>query len=85
MDLLDLSFAELLGLTRMDGYFSTYFSAFLEPLFPSNEGENKWIIDETVDFMEYARYLQRIYPSHAIIRDKESLNSSTQAKLEQQV
>ena len=33
--------------------------------------------------MEYARYLQRIYPSQANseLRDKESLNSSTQAKL----
>ena len=47
--------------------------------------EIKWTIDETVDFMEYARYLQRIYPSHTISGDKESLNSSTQAKLEQQV
>ena len=79
--MLDLSFAELLGLTwnisiislvcalRMD--ISCYFSTFLElSIFLSNEGGNKWIIDETVDFMEYARYLQRIYPSHAISETK---------------
>ena len=36
-----------------------------------------------VDFMEYSRYFQDLpkprYPSHANSRDKESLNSSTQA------
>ena len=67
LDLLDLSFAELLGLTwniweisiislvcalQMD--LSVHFSDF--PLFLSNKGGNKWIIDETSDFMEYSRY-----------------------------
>ena len=37
--------------------------------------------------MEYSRYFQDLfkprYPSHANSRDKESLNSSTQAKLEE--
>ena len=45
--------------------------------------------DKLVDFMEYSRYFQDLpkprypkprYPSHANSRDKESLNSSTQAK-----
>ena len=48
LDLLDLLFAELLGPTWLDGYFSTFsvhFSNF--PLFLSYEGGNKWII---VDF-----------------------------------
>ena len=27
--------------------------------------EIRWIIDKTVDFMEYSRYFQRIYPSQA--------------------
>ena len=39
--------------------------------------------------MEYSRYFQDLpkprYPSHANSRDKESLNSSTQAKLEEQL
>ena len=37
-----------------------------------------------VGFMEYSRYFQDLlYPSHANSRDKESLNSSTKAKLEE--
>ena len=46
LDLLDLSFAELLGLTWMMVIYlpiSVHFSNF--PLFLSNEGGNKWIID----------------------------------------
>ena len=42
-----------------------------------------------VDFMEYSRCFQDLpkprYPSHANSRDKKSLNSSTQAKLEEQL
>ena len=42
-----------------------------------------------MDFMEYSRYFQDLpkprYPSHTNSRDKESLNSSTQAKLEEQL
>ena len=60
-------FNYFLGLCSMDGPFC----AFLElSIFLSNEGGNKWIIDKTVDFMEYARYLQGIYPSHAISETK---------------
>ena len=56
------NFDYFLGLCIMDGHFS----AFLElSIFLSNEGGSKWIIDETSDFMGYARYFQRIYPSQA--------------------
>ena len=51
--------------------------------FFSIKGGKYRIIDEIQDFMEYSRYFQRIYPSQANSRQR--LNSSTQAKLEQQV
>ena len=40
-----------------------------------------------VDFMEYSRYFQMIYPNQANSETKKvhPVNSSTQAKLEQQV
>ena len=69
-----------------DSYLSTYFSAFLKlSLFLSNEGGNKWIIMDFYGICKispedlprqcylsdkYARYLQRIYPSHAISETK---------------
>ena len=76
LELLDLSFAELFGLTwniweiliisLVCALWMDFFSAFLKlSTFLLNEGGNKWIIGETVDFMEYARYFQRIYPSQA--------------------
>ena len=52
------------------------------PLFLSNEGENKWII---VDFYGIYKISPEDLPKPHYLRDKESLNSSTQAKLEQQV
>ena len=55
------NFDYFLGLCIMDGHFT--FNQF--PLFLSNEGGNRWIIDKTVDFMEYSRYFQMIYPSQA--------------------
>ena len=56
------NFNYFLGLCILDRPFS----AFLElSTFLSHEGGNKWIIDETSDFMEYSRYFQRIYPSQA--------------------
>ena len=61
---------------------SVHFSNF--PLFLSNKGGNKWIIDKTSAFMEYSRYFQRIYPSQANSLTQR-LNFSPQAKLEQQV
>ena len=51
-------FNYFLSLCITDGHFNF-------PLFLSNEGGNKWIIDETSGFMEYSRYFQRIYPSQA--------------------
>ena len=46
-------------------------------------------LDNWPEFMEYSRYFQDLpkprYPSHANSRDKESLNSSTQAKPEEQL
>ena len=86
-------FAELLGLTWsiweiliislvcalwMD--ISVHFSNF--PLFLSNEGGNKWII---VDFYGICKKSPEDLPKPCYLRDKESLNFSTQAKLEQQV
>ena len=65
----------------MDGPFT----AFLKlSIFLSNEGGNKWIIDETSNCMEYSKYFQRIYPSQAKSLTQK-MNFSTQAKLEQQV
>ena len=81
LDLLDLTFADLLGqnymehlgnfnyflgLCILDGQFANFFCAFLKiSIFSSTKGGNRWIIDETVDFMEYSRYFQRIHPSQA--------------------
>ena len=59
---------------------SVHFSNF--PLFLSNEGGNKWII---VDFYGICKISPEDLPKPCYLRDKESLNSSTQAKLEQQV
>ena len=46
-------------------------------------------LGQLAEFMEYSRYFQDLpkprYPSHANTRDKESLNSSTQAKPEEQL
>ena len=60
---------------------------FLQYFF--NEGGNIWTIGETGQLAEFfygifkifhSRYPSQGYPSHANSRDKESLNSSTQAK-----
>ena len=86
LDLLDLSFAELLGLTWMMVIYlpiSVHFSKF--PLFLSNEGGNKWIIDKTSGFYGICKISSEDLPKPCYLRDKESLNSSTQGKLEQQV
>ena len=86
LDLLDLLFAELLRLTQMTVIYlpiSVHFSNF--PLFLSNEGGNKWIIDETSGFYGICKISPEDLPKPCYLRDKESLNSSTQAKLEQQV
>ena len=84
--------AELLGLTwniweisiislvfalQMD--ISLHFSDF--PLFLSNEGGNKWIIDETSGFYGICKISPEDLPKPCYLRDKETLNSSTQAKL----
>ena len=52
------------------------------PLFLSNKGGNKWII---VDFYGISKISLEDLPKPCYLRDKESLNSSTHAKLEQQV
>ena len=70
----------------MDGYLSTCFSAFLKfPLFLSNEGGNKWIIDKTSGYYGICKISQEDLPRPCYLRHKEILNSSTQAKPEQQV
>ena len=83
LDLLDLLFTELLGLTWMTVIYlpiSVHFSNF--PLSLSNKGGNKWII---VDFYGICQISPEGIPKPCYLRDKENLNSSTQAKLEQQV
>ena len=59
------------------------------PLFLQMREEIGGQLVKLVDFMEYSRYFQDLpkprYPRHTNSRDKESLNSSTQAKLEEQL
>ena len=88
LDLLDLSFAELLELTLtwmmvISLPISVHFSNF--PLFLSNEGGNKWNKWIIVDFYGICKISPEDLPKPCYLRDKVSLNSSTQAKLEQQV
>ena len=55
-----------LGLCISDGPLTNFATDFHEiSIISSNKGGNRWIIDKLVDFMEYSRYFQRIYPSHA--------------------
>ena len=55
----------------------------------SNKGGNRWTIDEISGFYGIFQIFPDLpkpkYPNHANSRDKESLNSSTQAKLEEQL
>ena len=56
----------------------------------SNKGGNRWTIDEISGFYGIFQIFpgdlpKPRYPNHANSRDKESLNSSTQAKLEEQL
>ena len=78
MDLLDLTFAELFYGITWNISLDTY------PLFIQMREEIIRQLVKLVDFMEYSRYFQDLskprYPSHTNSRDKESLNSSTQAK-----
>ena len=73
LDLLDLSFAEPLGLTWMMVNllpFAVHFSNF--PLFLSNEGGSKWIIDETSGFLWNMQDISRGSTQAMLTRDKES-------------
>ena len=55
------------------------------PLFLSNKGGNKSIMDENSGFYGICKISLEDLPKPHYLRNKESLNSSTQAKLEQQV
>ena len=63
-----------LGLCITDGClltFSVPFSKF--PLFLSNEGGNRWIIDETSGFYGIFQIFQRIYPNQTNSHTKDEL------------
>ena len=50
--------------------FSVPFSQF--PLFLSNEGGNRWIIDETIGFYGIFQIFPEDLPKPCYLRDKES-------------
>ena len=82
MDLLDLPFAELLGITWN-------ISLDASPLFLQTREEISEQFEQLVklvDFVEYSRYFQEIYPSHANSETKKvELFNPSQAKLEEQL
>ena len=59
LDLLDLTFAELLGITWNISLDTSPFLQMREEI--SEQFEQ---LVKLVDFMEYPRYFQEIYPSH---------------------
>ena len=82
------NFAYFLGLCITDGHLLTFSVPFLKfPLFLSNEGGNKWIIDETSGFYGICKISPEDLPQATLSQRQRKfiLNSSTQAKLEQQV
>ena len=67
------NFAYFLGLCITDGHLPTFsvpFSKF--PLFLSNEGGNRWIIDETSGFYGIFQIFPGDLPKPHQLRDKES-------------
>ena len=83
------NFTYFLDLCIPDGPLTNFATNFHEiSIISSNEGGNRWTIDEIRGFMEYSSYFQN--PSQATQatltqrQRKFILNSSTQAKLEEQ-
>ena len=85
LDLLDLSFAELTLWNYVEHFLTldtTFYCALPRlSLFLSTKGGNKWIIDETSGFYGIFQIFPEDLPKPRYLIDKESLNSSTQAKL----
>ena len=57
------NFSYFLGLCILDGPLTNFTTNFHEiSIISSNKGGNRWIIDKTVDFMEYSRYFHEPKP-----------------------
>ena len=57
------NFNYFLGLCISDGPLTNFATNFHEiSIISSNMGGNRWIIDKTVDFMEYSRYFHEPKP-----------------------
>ena len=82
---------EILIISLIYGHFTNFATNFQEiSIISSYKGWNRWAIDEISGFHGIFQIFpgdlpKPRYPSHTNSRDKESLNSSTQAKLEEQL
>ena len=76
------NFDYFLGLCISDGHFTNFVTNFHEiSIISSNEGGNRWTIEENSGFYGIFQIFPEDLPKPHYLRDKESLNSSTQAKL----